>query len=105
MYDDWMDFWVDSSDPQDHTVYLYYDGEVTSVGIRSIYVNENGEDVYSETAYWGDPDSVDAIAGEKTLVGEKWYDLQGRPMSEKGTGVAIRVATYSDGSVVSSKVK
>ncbi|MDE6480248.1 MAG: hypothetical protein K2L45_08250, partial [Muribaculaceae bacterium] len=102
LYDDWNDFWVDTDNPEDHTVYLYYDGEVTSVGIRSIYVNENGEDVYSKMAYWGEPDSVSEI--ERTPATVKWYDLQGRPVNEHAEGVAVKVTTYKDGTVVRSKV-
>lgn len=104
LYDDWMDFWVDTTDPRDHTVYLYYDGDVTSVGIRSIYVNENGEDVYSEMAYWGETISVDRVAGDNVPVSVKCYDLQGRQINGKHAGVAVKVATYSDGTVVRSKV-
>lgn len=105
MYDDWNDFWVASEDPKDHTVYFYYDEEVTSVGIRSIYVNENGEEVYSQMGYWGDPNSVDTMDVEKLPVSVKWYDLQGHQLTEKGNGIAIRVASYSDGSVETSKVR
>ncbi len=102
LYDDWNDFWVEG---EDHTVYFSYEGEVKSVGIRSIYVNENGEDVYSEMSYWGDPDSVEEIALDQTPVDVKWYDLQGRQMSGKGQGVSIKVATYKDGRIVRSKVR
>ncbi len=104
MYDDWNDFWVATSNPEDHTVYLYYDGDVNSIVIRSIYVNENGEDLYSEPAYWGDPVAVGEIGGENVPVAVRWYDLQGRPVNGKISGVAVRVAEYSDGSVVRSKV-
>lgn len=104
LYNDWYDFWVDSDDPRDHTVYLYYDGVVKGIGVRSIYVNENGEDVYSKMEYWGDANGVEGVVGDKVPVSVKWYDLQGRPMNGKGTGVAIRVATYSDGSLSRSKV-
>ncbi len=104
LYDDWNDFWVASSDPQDHTVYLYYDGEVTSVEIRSIYVNENGEDIYSKMGYWGEPTSIGETAAEKKITSVKWYDLQGRLLNDKSAGVSIRVATYSDGTVSRSKI-
>ncbi|MDE7345971.1 MAG: hypothetical protein K2N48_04420 [Muribaculaceae bacterium] len=104
MYDDWMDFWVASDDPRDHTVYLYYDGEVEYVGIRSIYVNENGEDVYSEMAYWGDPDSVNSIGDGKTPVSVKWYDLQGREIKNPVCGVSVKVSVFSDGTTSSEKV-
>lgn len=103
MYDDWEDFWVDSGDPRDHTVYIYEE-DVKSIGIRSIYVNENGEDIYSEMCYWGDPDSVEGFDADRIPVSVKWYDLQGRELSAKPSGVGIRVATYRNGSVESKKV-
>ncbi len=105
LYDDWDSFWVASEDPKDHTVYLYNDGDVIYIGIRSVYINENGEEVYSEMAYWGEPDSKEEVLGERVPVLVKWFDLQGRPMQEKGNGVSIRVATYSDGTVESRKVR
>ncbi|MDE6521596.1 MAG: hypothetical protein K2L17_02165 [Muribaculaceae bacterium] len=102
LFCDWYYIWMTIEDPEDHTVYFDYDGEVKSVGIRSIYVNENGEDVYSQMGYWGDPTSAATIEGSPVDV--KWYDLQGRPLSGKSAGIAIKVATYSDGTIVRSKV-
>ncbi len=104
MYDDWYDFWVDADDPRDHTVYLYYDGEVTSIGIRSIYVNEVGEDIYSEMGYWGDVVGVNATNADKIPVSVKWYDLQGREMKDHGHGMSVKVSVYSDGSTTCEKV-
>lgn len=101
-YDDWDLFWVAGAD---HTVYLDVDGEeVKGVGIRSIYLNENGEDIYSAMAFWGDSSAVDGINKQGVPVSVKWYDLQGRPLSGNVFGIAIKVATYSDGTVVSEKV-
>lgn len=102
LYNDWYDFWVASEDPRDHTVYLYVD-EVNSIGIRSIYVNENGEDVYSETAMWSDPDAVEGIGTDRTPVFVKWYDLQGREIDGSAKGVSVKVTGFADGSVVREK--
>lgn len=104
MYNDWYDFWVDSTDPKDHTAYLYYDGEVSSIGIRSIYVNENGEDVYSNMAYWGEPSGVNDPSRVKNPIAVKWYDLQGREINGHVSGVAVKVTSFSDGSTVRAKV-
>lgn len=104
LYDDWEDFWVDSANKEDHTVYLYYDGDVTSVGIRSIYVNENGEDVYSKMAYWGEDSGADEIAGEELPISVRWYDLQGRRISGNEAGIAVKVTTFGNGSIERSKV-
>ncbi len=104
LYDDWNDFWVASENPEDHTVYLYYDGDVTSVGIRSIYVNENGEEVYSKMAYWGEDTGANEIEGDDIPVSVKWYDLQGREIRGNKAGVAVKIATYSNGKVLRSKI-
>ncbi|MDE6291722.1 MAG: hypothetical protein K2M16_09325 [Muribaculaceae bacterium] len=103
LYDDWEDFWVDSTDPSDHSVYLYYDGVVNSIAIRSIYVNENGEDVYSKMGYWNDPSSVAGVAVNEP-VSVKWYDLQGREVNGGSKGIAVKVATYADGTTTHEKV-
>ncbi|MDE5871591.1 MAG: hypothetical protein K2H22_06605, partial [Muribaculaceae bacterium] len=104
LYDDWEDFWVDTKDPRDHTVYLYNDEEVKNIGIRSIYVNENGENIYSKMGYWDEFSGIAVTGADNVPVSVKWYDLQGRPLNGKIPGVSVQVTTYSDGSVVRSKV-
>ncbi len=103
MYDDFYDFWVYSDDPRDHTVYLYTEGEVKTIGIRSIYVNENGEDVYSELGYYGES-GLNALDAAQAPVSVKLFDLQGREICGSYKGVAVKVSTYADGSARSSKV-
>lgn len=98
-YDDWNDFWVAG---EDHTVYIYTD-VVNSIAVRSVYINENDEEVYSDMCWYGDS-GVDAIDGQKRVVSEKWYDLQGRSVNGPAAGVEVKVATYSDGTVKRSKV-
>lgn len=99
-YNDWEDIWVEG---EDHTVYIYED-DIEWIGIRSIYINENGEEVYSEMSFWGDPSSVNGMGVEKTPVDVKWYDLQGRQIDGRASGVAVKVTSYSDGSVSRRKV-
>lgn len=103
MYDDWNDFWVSSDIPEDHTVYLYEE-DITSIGIRSIYVNENGDDIYSEMAYWGEVNGADGIDGGKTPAAVKLYDLQGREIKGRAKGPAVRLTIHADGSTVREKV-
>lgn len=105
MYDDWDEFWVASEDPRDHSVYLHNGDEtVTGIGIRSIYVNENGEDVYSQMAYWGEENAVGGINADRTPVSEKWYDLQGREINGHARGITIKMTTFGDGSTKRTKV-
>ncbi|MDE6058051.1 MAG: hypothetical protein K2F93_08570 [Muribaculaceae bacterium] len=105
MYDDWNDFWVYDEDPRDHTVYLYLDSDPYSIGVRSIYVNENGEDICSPITYWGEEVSaVDGIGSEKKPVAVKWFDLQGRAVGADAVGIVVKVAEYADGSTVRTKM-
>lgn len=47
-------------------------------------------------------DSVDEI-NESVIVDTKWYDLEGRPLTEPQQGISIRIDRLSDGSVKCSK--
>ncbi len=84
-------------------MYLYTEGEVKTIGIRSIYVNENGEDVYSELGYYGES-GLNALDAAQAPVSVKLFDLQGREICGSYKGVAVKVSTYADGSARSSKV-
>lgn len=98
-YDDEYDFWVAG---EDHTVYFYTPVD-HYVGIRSVYFNENGEKIYSDMAWWGETVGVNEIGTDKTLVSERFYDLQGRELRGSNAGIVVKVATYSDGTVVREK--
>ncbi len=91
-YDDDYDFYVYGTD---HTVYLIAE-EIGSVGIRSVYINENGEEIYSDLITEGTTGVAD-IEGGRKIVSEKCYDLQGRMLRGSTPGVVIKVVTYSDG--------
>ena len=103
-YNDWQDFWVDSDNTSDHTAYIYYDGEVNSIGIRSIYVNEDGEDVYSATGWWGEEMSVDENIAGNLPVSVRLFDLQGRELRGRHSGIAVKMTSYGDGTVRSEKI-
>ena len=80
----------------DHTVYLYNE-DIVKVGIRSVYVNENGEDIYSDFTYAGEEGSV-AMSDGRLIVSERLYDLNGCQVDSRYEGVVVKVITYSDGS-------
>lgn len=86
---------------EDHTVYFYEEVE-RNIGIRSIYINENGEEIYSKMALWGET-GVGSVDGGKKTVSETLYDLQGREVSASVKGVVVKVTEFSDGTVVRTK--
>lgn len=61
-------------------------------------------EVYSATAYWGDPDSVKGIDSDNSPVSVKWFDLQGREIHDRAHGVAVKVTECGDGSFIREKV-
>lgn len=87
---------------EDHTVYLYGDTGY-EVGVRSVYINENGEALYSAIVTT-ETSSIASVDSGKEVVSETWHDLQGRQISRPASGIAIRTAVYSDGSVSHKKV-
>lgn len=97
-YDDNYDIYVAG---KDHTVYLS-PWEISSVAIRSVYINENGDEIYSALAREGES-GISANDFGKSVVSEKYYDLQGRAVTGRTSGITIKVVTYSDGT--ESRVK
>lgn len=90
-YEDW-DIYVAG---QDHTVYLYNDVEDT-VGVRSIYINENGEEIPSEMTICS-LTGIDEVLAGKQITSTKYFDLQGRQLSAPVDGLTIKVVTFEDG--------
>lgn len=87
----------------DHTVYLYCEVDGT-LGVRSVYINEEGETLYSDMTTT-DASGIRDMSLSKTVTGEVWHDLYGRRLTHPAAGtIAIRTLTYSDGSVSHRKV-
>lgn len=99
-YDDQMDFWAQESY---RSVYIYADEPQKSVSVRSVYINENGDKLYSEPCVY-EVSGVENVTANRQPVSTQWFDLQGRPATDSARGISIRVTTYSDGSVSRSKV-
>lgn len=91
-YNDGFDIFVEG---QDHTVYLYAD-DLTTISIRSVYINENGDEIFSAYAIEGET-GISATDVNKTVVSEKYFDLQGRAIKGNTQGIIIKAVTYSDG--------
>ena len=93
-----------------HTVYIYGVDDINEIGIQSIYYPE-GKDVNPDNALRSkvyyvtveDSNSVEGISDEE-VVRLEFLDLQGRRVTNPGNGVYIRKATYSDGTVKTSKI-
>lgn len=75
------------------------------IGIRSIYVNANGEKTYSQPSYWDVTSSVDAAeALGKDVEKVEYYDLSGRKSDRPVSGISVRRTIYKDGSVRNDKI-
>ncbi len=86
----------------DHTVYLYMEEEGV-IGVRSVYINENGETLYSDIVK--DPASAtESIAADRKVAGEIWHDVYGRRIDKPSNGMAIRTTIYSDGTTTHRKI-
>ena len=99
-YQDYSDIFVDGTD---HTVYFYQDPAV-SVSVRSVYVNEEGKELYSEAATHYMDSSVEGIGSDKEVESEEWYDTAGRRIQAPATGIVIRTIRYTDGTRRTLKV-
>lgn len=87
---------------KDHTVYLYEVPE-HSIGVRSVYINENGEELYSEAVY----DAFDSLKNtfaDKEVSGTFYHDLSGRRVAANSKGILIRTTVYTDGTRRHEKV-
>ena len=98
-YSDFYDIWVEG---EDHTVYVYA-GSDKEYRVRSVYINEKGETLYSAAVGDGNSDGVAGIAADE-IESEAWYDMQGRRVVKPASGMAIRVATLKDGRIVRNKL-
>lgn len=83
---------------------IYYSQGVDSISLQSVYVEEDGSEVYSE---------ISTIANESVKVGEVaagnpvrtvFYDLQGNMISAHSTGIVIEKQIFSDGSCKVRKI-
>ncbi len=82
-------------------IVLYIDG-FESLGIQMIY-KDGDKEIRSEITTL-DVDGIHDITLDATATSEKFFDLNGREVKSPKGGLFIRRATYSDGSVVNSKV-
>ena len=88
---------------EDHTVYIYQEVE-NSIGVRSVYINENGEALYSHISYDEALGIRNVSSPAAAVQSVEYYDLNGRRISRPTAGVAVAVTRYADGTVTTSKV-
>lgn len=87
-----------------HTIYMYMPIE-SSIGVRSVYINENGDALYSEMeTILVEGTGVDAVESEVAPVSVEYYDIAGRRISNPEKGIAIRIARFADGTMKTDKV-
>ncbi len=98
-YQDWFDIFIEGTD---HTVYIYTEPQ-KSVKICSVYINENNQQLKSEACVYELSSTIDASL-DRNVVNSELFDLQGRRINHPSKGIAIRVTTYSDGTVTRTKV-
>lgn len=95
---DGYDFYVYE---EDHTVYFYFD-DFETLGVRSAYLNENNNWIYSETVYITNA-GVNDIVSSSDIVSEECFDTTGTRIHGETKGIQIVKTTYSDGTVRVSK--
>lgn len=81
---------------------IFMDG-YESIGIRMMYVNEDGTVTYSNVVTY-DIDSVEDIEGGAEVVDVKYFDINGRVVSGDARGLVIGVYKMSDGKVKVAKL-
>lgn len=92
----------------EHTIELHTRGFV-SFGVREVYINEDGSEVYSDILYApGYEDqtatSVSNISSDKTISSISFIDLNGRVSARPGNGIYVKQTIYSDGTISTQKV-
>lgn len=91
---DYQDYDIYAYD-EDHTVYIY-DVPEKNVGARSVYVNEEGKTLYSNTALYT-VNGIKTISADE-IDSELRYDINGRRISSDVKGIIIRKLRLKDGS-------
>ncbi|MDE5876633.1 MAG: hypothetical protein K2H47_03955 [Muribaculaceae bacterium] len=79
-----------------HSVYLYEE-PINTLGVRSVYINENDEKVYSDIATIVTETSVNKVADTREVASRAYFDFQGRRIAEPEQGLYIVRTTYTDG--------
>ena len=86
-------------------VYIYADDldQWTAIGVKSIYTV--GDVVNESEIFWYPLMAVGVNdLSAVSVAGTRYYDLQGRPVSDKASGLLIKQTRMSDGTVVTTKV-
>lgn len=86
-------------------VYIYADDldQWTAIGVKSIYTV--GDVVNESEIFWYPLMAVGVNdLSAVSVAGTRYYDLQGRPVGDKASGLLIKQTRMSDGTVVTTKV-
>ena len=83
-------------------VYLNMTGFET-VGVRSLYVDANGNKHYSDIAS-GSAAGVDKVLAGKNVAKVEYFDLAGRRVARPSNGVYVARTVFTDGTVKTAKL-
>lgn len=87
-----------------HFFNFYFDG-AESMGVQTLYKDEDGKAYESEIKYFFDYTKADEIhAGEGNIAGIEYYDLFGRRISAPEKGISIKCTRYADGQMKAEKI-
>lgn len=84
-----------------HTVYFYFNS-VNKLGVRTAYLNENGEWIYSATSVLGEQ-SVEGIDIDREIKAQEYFDATGCRVTSNAPGIQIVRTIYTDGTVSVAK--
>lgn len=97
LYDNWDIF----SYYNYRTVYFHFELPAEGCGVQSMYINEEGKELFSEITSSGS--GVESTVMQPEETSRAYYNLQGQRVDETYNGPVVCRIVYSDGSVKTVK--
>ncbi len=100
---DFTDYYDIYADPDGYHEMVIYPVGFDKIGVRALYVNENGEKTYSNISYYYG-EGVEKTNSDSIVKSVKNYSIDGVEMNRPAKGtLVIRVEKMEDGSVKATK--